>query len=78
LTDIVLVFEVHQPHRIKRSFFWENRMFKRVDKKEFFDYYFDNAVNREVFERASNKCYFPSNSILLELIDRYKGEKKKP
>jgi alpha-amylase len=78
LTDIVLVFEAHQPHRIKRSFFWEDKMFRRVDKKEFFDYYFDNAVNREVFERASNKCYFPSNSILLELIDRYKREKKKP
>jgi alpha-amylase len=78
LTDILLVFEVHQPHRIKRSFFWENRIFKRVSKKEFFDYYFDRAVNREVFERASKKCYFPSNSILLELIDEYKGEKKQP
>jgi alpha-amylase len=78
LTDIVLVFEVHQPHRIKRSFFWESRMFRRVDKKEFFDYYFDNSVNREVFDRAYKKCYRPSNSILLDLIDKYKGEKKKP
>jgi alpha-amylase len=78
LTDIVLVFEVHQPHRINKSFFWESKMFKRVEKKEYFDYYFDSAENREVFERACTKCYFPSNSILLELIDRYKGEKKKP
>jgi alpha-amylase/alpha-mannosidase (GH57 family) len=78
LTDIVLVFEVHQPHRIKRNFFWESKMFERVDKKDYFDYYFDSAINREVFERTSRKCYFPSNSILLELIDRYKGEKKKP
>jgi len=78
LTDIVLVFEVHQPHRLKRSFFWEGQMFKRLDKKEFFDYYFDGLVNKEVFERASKKCYLPSNSILLQLIDLYKGEKKKP
>jgi alpha-amylase len=76
LTDIVLVFEVHQPHRLKRNFFWENMIFKRVKKEKLFDYYFDNAVNREVFERARKKCYFPSNQILLDLIDKYKRERK--
>ena len=76
LTDIVFVFEVHQPHRLKRNFFWENMIFKRVKKEKLFDYYFDNEVNREVFERACKKCYFPSNQILLDLIDKYKREKK--
>ena len=76
MTDTVIVFEVHQPHRIKRDFFWENRVFKRVKKGELFDYYFDRSVNREVFERACKKCYFPSNQILLDLIDKYKREKK--
>jgi alpha-amylase len=76
LTDIVLVFEVHQPYRLKRSFFWEDRIFKHLKKEELFDYYFDHEVNKEVFLRASKKCYFPSNRILLELIDRYKKEKK--
>ena len=76
MTDIALVFEVHQPHRLKKSFFWENKVFSRMKKQQFFDYYFDKAVNREVFERASKKCYFPSNQILLESIDKYKGEKK--
>jgi alpha-amylase len=76
LTDIVLVFEVHQPHRLKRSYFWEHDMFKRVKKGELFDYYFDAAVNREVFERACRKCYFPSNKILQEVIDKHKREKK--
>jgi alpha-amylase len=78
LTDVVFVFEVHQPHRIKKDFFWESKIFKRVGRKEFFEYYFDDAVNREIFERASKKCYFPSNSILLETIDKYRGEKKQP
>jgi len=77
LTDIVFVFEVHQPFRIKKSFFWEDRIFKRVNKEEFFDYYFDDEANREVFERAGKKCYFPSNSILLETIDKHKHEKKR-
>ncbi|NWF87380.1 alpha-amylase [Candidatus Bathyarchaeota archaeon] len=76
MTDIVLVFEVHQPHRLKKNFFWENQTFKRLKKKELFDYYFDRKVNEEIFIRACNKCYFPSNQILLELIDRYKREKK--
>lgn len=77
MTDIVFVFEVHQPHRIGRNFFWENKFLKRVKKKEFFNYYFDHVVNREVFERACKKCYFPSNQILQDLIDKHKKERKK-
>ena len=76
MTDIVFVFEVHQPHRLKKHFFWENKNFKRLSKKALFNYYFDHAVNREVLNRACQKCYFPSNQILLDLIDTYKKEKK--
>ncbi len=76
LADIVLIFEVHQPHRIKKSFFWERNMFKRLKKDELFEYYFDQAKDREIFERACRKCYVPSNAILLQLIDEYKKEKK--
>jgi alpha-amylase len=76
LTDVVLVFEVHQPYRLKKNFFWENKIFKRLKKEQLFDYYFDHAVNKEIFERTARKCYFPSNRILLELIDKYKKEKR--
>jgi len=47
-----------------------------VRKKDLFDLYFDHALNREVFERAARKCYFPANSIILEQINRYKRESK--
>jgi alpha-amylase len=77
LTDIVLVFEVHQPHRLKRNLFWENNVFKRLKKKELFDYYFDNYADREIFKRAAERCYFPSNEILLSLIDKYRKEKRR-
>jgi len=77
LTDIVLVFEVHQPHRLKRNLFWENKVFKRLKKEELFDYYFDNVVDKEIFNRAAKKCYYPSNQILLNLIDEYKKEKRR-
>jgi len=74
--DILLIFEVHQPFRLKRNLLWENKIFKRLNKKELFHYYFDNEANKEVFKRAAEKCYYPSNKILLDLIDRYKKEKK--
>jgi alpha-amylase len=77
LTDILFVFEVHQPFRLRRDFFWENRLFKRLGKEELFQHYFGDKVNREVFQRTCAKCYFPSNNILLNLIDQYKGENRK-
>lgn len=77
MTEVVFVFEVHQPVRLKKSFFWNRNMFRRLNKKDLYDFYFDKVVDREIFERACRKCYFPSNNILLQLIDEFKGEKKK-
>lgn len=76
MTDIVFVFEVHQPHRLRRSLFWEGKIFRRQTKQELFNYYFDNEVDREIFKRAARKCYFPSNQIILDVIDRHKHERK--
>jgi len=77
LTDVVFVFEVHQPHRLKRNLFWENKVFCRLRKAELFDYYFDNQVDKEIFKRAAKKCYFPSNRILLDVIDEHRKEKRR-
>ncbi len=52
-------------------------MFKRKTKEELFDFYFDSAKNKEIFDRAARKCYFPANGILFDLIDRFKKQKKK-
>ena len=76
MTDIVFVFEVHQPHRLRRNFFWGNKVLNRVKKAKLFNYYFDHVVNREIFERTCKKCYFPSNQILQHLIDEHKKERK--
>jgi len=77
MTDVVFVFEVHQPHRLRRNLFWEGKIFRRTTKKELFNYYFDHEADRDIFKRAARKCYFPSNQIILDLIDRHKHEKKK-
>ena len=76
MTDVVFVFEVHQPHRLKRNLFWEGKMFRRLSKAELFDYYFDNEVDRDIFKRAARKCYFPSNQIILDLIESHKHSAK--
>ncbi|MFW6110645.1 MAG: glycoside hydrolase family 57 protein [Thermoproteota archaeon] len=76
MTDIVFVFEVHQPHRLRQNFFWEHKAAQRMKKDELFNYYFDRMVDKEIFLRASKKCYLPSNQILLNAIDEYKKSKK--
>jgi alpha-amylase len=76
LTDIVFVFEVHQPHRLRRNLFWENKIFRRLRKQELFDYYFDCEVDRAIFKRAARKCYFPSNRLLLDAIDHFRHERR--
>jgi alpha-amylase len=77
LADVLFIFKVHQPYRLREGFFWERNMFKRKTKEELFDFYFDNVKNKEIFDRAARKCYFPANSILFELIDRFKKEPRK-
>jgi alpha-amylase len=76
MTDVVFVFEVHQPHRLRRNLFWEGKIFRRLKTEELFNYYFDNEVDREIFKRAARKCYFPSNQILLDSIDKHKHNQK--
>ncbi len=72
----MFVFEVHQPHRLRRNLFWEGKTFRRQTKQELFNYYFDNENDKEIFKRAARKCYFPSNQIILEEVDRRKHDKK--
>jgi alpha-amylase len=76
MTDVVFVFEVHQPHRLKRRLFWEGKVFRRTKKQDLFDYYFDNEIDSEIFKRAARKCYYPSNQILLDLVDKHKRDRK--
>ncbi len=77
MPDICLIFEVHQPFRLNRNFYASLLSWPQVKKTNLFDLYFDHALNREVFERASRKCYFPANDIILEQIDRFKNDSKR-
>lgn len=66
--DVVLMFEVHQPRRLRKglsNYFpvdpWTIKDPARVEEAVF-----DDGLNRLVIERAARKCYVPATKILLE------------
>lgn len=65
MTSVCIYFQVHQPFRLRR--FWPD------DRPGFFRY-FDERSNREIFERVAQKCYIPTNRLLLDALDEHKGE----
>jgi alpha-amylase len=70
--SICLAFEVHQPFRLRRDFFWNKQQFRKgVTSENLFDYYFLEDEDRAVFEKVAKKCYCPTNEIILRLIDEY-------
>lgn len=68
MVSICFYFQVHQPFRLKKHY-------------SFFDigvnhFYEDEEANRQICNKVSEKCYIPTNKLLLELIDRYEGRFK--
>jgi len=67
LINIVFYFQVHQPHRLK------DFNVLSVGKNQS---YFDNDLNKKIMEKVANKCYLPTNKILLDLIEKHGGKFK--
>jgi len=67
MTDICLIFQVHQPYRLK------DFPFDKIGK----DHTYENtAHNTAILNRVSDRCYLPANRILLEAIKRFDGRLK--
>ncbi|MDH5806400.1 MAG: DUF5752 family protein [Candidatus Verstraetearchaeota archaeon] len=62
MKKIVFFFEMHQPRRIKRNF--SITSFEEMN-------YFDDELNKEIFQRISKKCYIPTLEIFLENSKKY-------
>lgn len=77
MTDICLIFEVHQPLRLNKNFHSDLLARPTVRKSDLFNLYFYHDLNRHVFERAARKCYLPANNAILEQIDRFKHDERK-
>jgi alpha-amylase len=66
---VCLYFEVHQPLRLSRFSVFD---IGNKDKNS----YFDERLNREIFEKVAKKCYLPTNNLLLNLINETDGDFK--
>lgn len=76
MTYVSLCFEVHQPLRLQRSFFWDGSPLREVLTGSLFDFYFDTDENRRIFERVSSKCYLPANQVILDAIKRFQDSER--
>lgn len=70
IKDVSLVFKIHQPFRLKKH----GISYLANDYEE---RYFDNHLNKALFDRIASKCYWPATRMLLELVNNMKSEKKK-
>jgi len=65
--SICIYFQIHHPERLRKYQFFD------IGKKH---NYFDNYANRSELEDLAEHCYLPANTLLLELINKYKGKFK--
>ena len=62
---ICFYFEVHQPYRLSKC-----NIFEIGNKGEYFEGP-PNYENKKIFEKVANKCYLPTNALILELLKKY-------
>lgn len=61
-TNVCFYFQVHQPYRI--------RPYTVFDVGHRHDY-FDENKNRAIMEKVAQKCYLPTNQLMLELLHQH-------
>ena len=64
---VVFYFQVHQPYRLRHLNVLD--IGKGID-------YFDEHLNSQIMRKVAEKCYLPTNKILLDLIKKYEGKFK--
>lgn len=65
MPSVCVYFQVHQPCRLKRySFFSINNDHS----------YEDGDRNRQILNKIAEKCYLPTNAILLDLLKEHQGD----
>jgi alpha-amylase len=62
MASVCFYFQVHQPLRLRRYSIFDTDT-----------HYFDDEANRSILQKVAQKCYLPTNQLLLELIERHGG-----
>ncbi len=65
MAGIVLYFQLHQPHRLRRYSVFD------ADHR-----YFDEQANAEICRKVADKCYRPATQLLVDLARRWNGRFK--
>lgn len=65
MPTVCFYFQVHQPFRMRHY-----TIFDREND------YFDDVKNIHTCKKVAEKCYLPTNRLMLELIRKYKGQFK--
>jgi len=68
VTSICIYFQVHQPYRLK--WFWPGES----NEQDLEERYFDNKLNKKVFEKVARKCYWPANKNILHNLENMKDQ----
>ena len=64
MTSVCFYFQVHQPMRLRRVHAFNAP--RDLD-------YWDHDKNQAILDRVARKCYFPTNTLLRELIEKHEG-----
>lgn len=65
MPSVCFYFQVHQPFRLRHY-----TLFDKTPN------YFDDFRNASICRKVANKCYLPTNRLLLDIIRRYEGRFK--
>jgi len=67
MPSICFYFQVHQPCRLRNYSFFDIGSNHN---------YFDDLKNKQVLDKVSERCYLPTNKLMLELIKQHEGKFK--
>lgn len=65
MTSVCFYFQVHQPFRLKPYSFFQ------MGNDHLYEY---EKQNKEILDKVSEKCYLPTNLLMLDLIKKHKGK----
>lgn len=65
MASVCFYFQVHQPFRLRNYTIFDSE-----------NNYFDEFKNAQICRKVADKCYIPTNRLMLELIKKYSGRFK--
>ena len=67
MPSVCFYFQVHQPYRLRSYSYFD------IKHQPFYE---DEEKNKEILIKVANKCYLPTNALMLKLIQQYEGRFK--